>query len=206
MNITFKSFIVAVSLPLILAGCGTTPASKFYLLSAEAGHFPSGSSPSLGVGPIEIPEYLNRNALVYNREGNRLHIANFERWAEPLDSSISRVIRLNLASLLDTQNVQSFPWSKSDAPQYGVEVTVLNLDANDQRARLVAEWHIYRAQKNRATILRRVIELDYTMSAGAVTAAEVAPAYSNLLLQLSEIIAAAISEDYASQNTAAANN
>ena len=206
MNTTFKTLIMALTLPLVLAGCGTTPASKFYLLSAESAQLPSGTTPSLGVGPIEIPEYLNRNALVYNREGNRLHIANFERWAEPLDSSISRVIRLNLASLLDTQNVQSFPWSKSDEPEYGIEVTVLNLDANDQRARLIAEWHIYRAHKHRETILRRVIELEQAMPVGAVSAAEVAPAYSQLLLQLSEIIAAAISEDYASQNTAAANN
>jgi len=79
MNTTFKSFIIALALPLILAGCGTTPASKYYLLSAEASGFPQGSTPSLGVGPIEIPEYLNRNALVYGREGNRLHVANFER-------------------------------------------------------------------------------------------------------------------------------
>ena len=194
MNTTLKALILALTL--ILAGCGTTPASKFYLLSAEAAQLPSGSSPSLGVGPIEIPEYLNRNALVYNREGNRLHIANFERWAEPLDSSISRVVRINLASLLDTQNVQSFPWSKSDQPEYGVEVTVLNLDANDHRARLIAEWHIYRTSKHRETILRSVIELEQAMPAGPVSAAEVAPAYSKLLLQLSEKIAAAISEDY----------
>lgn len=205
MNSIMKGFVVAVFLPLLLAGCGTTPASKFYLLSAGTSPFPSGSSPSLGVGPIEIPEYLNRNALVYNREGNRLHIANFERWAEPLDSSIGRVIRINLASLLDTQNVQSYPWSKSDQPEYGVEVTVLNLDANDVRARLIAEWHVYRAQ-GRKTILRRVVELEKPISANPVTAAEVAPAYSNLLLQLSEIIAAAISADYTSGDTAAPNH
>ena len=205
MNNTMKGFIIALALPLLLAGCGTTPASRFYLLSAEAGKFPTGSSPSLGVGPIEIPEYLNRNALVYNREGNRLHIANFERWAEPLDSSINRVIRLNLASLLDTQNVRSFPWSKSDEPEYGIEVTVINLDADDQRARLVAEWHIYKAD-NRETIVRRISKLNYDMPASLVIAEEVASAYSNLLLQLSEIVAAVISENYTNQEAAATNN
>ncbi len=203
MNTFLKGLIIL--LPMLLGACGTTPASTFYLLSAEASGFPQGSTPSLGVGPIEIPEYLNRNALVYSREGNRLHVANFERWAEPLDSSISRVLRLNLASLLDTQNVQSFPWSKSDKPEYSVEVTVLNLDANDEKARLIAEWHIYRAEK-RETILRRVVELQTSIATGPVTAAEVASAYSNLLLQLSEIVATEISRDYASQKTAAADN
>ncbi len=199
MNSMLKIYLAVIVLT--LGGCGTTPPSKYYLLSAEAGQFPSGSTPSLGVGPIEIPEYLNRNALVYNREGNRLHIASFERWAEPLDSSISRVIRLNLASLLNTQDVQTFPWSNSDQPEYGVEVTVLNLNANNTRARLVAEWHMYRGQ-NRETILRRVIELEHPIQGSPITASEVAPAYSNLLLQLSEIIATAISEDQkSSMNT-----
>ena len=201
MNKLLKGLIITLCLPLTLAACGTTPASKFYLLSAQTTTFPTGSTPSLGVGPIEIPEYLNRNALVYNREGNRLHIADFERWAEPLDSSIVRVIRINLASLLDTQDVQSYPWSNNNRPDYGVEVSVLNLDANDTRARLVAEWHIYRA-KNRETILRRVVELEHPIQGSPVTAAEVAPAYSNLLMQLSEVIAAAISEDQeSSKNT-----
>jgi len=205
MNTIVKGFPIILALVLTIVACGTTPASKFYLLSANAGQFPSGATPSLGVGPIEIPEYLNRNSLVYNREGNRLHIASFERWAEPLDSSIGRVIRMNLASLLDTQNVQSYPWSNSDRPDYGIEVTVLNLGASDREARLVAEWHIYRGQ-NRESILRRVVELETPIATSPATAAEVAPAYSNLLLQLSEIIAAAISRDYTSQNTATAIN
>ena len=196
MITTFKGFIVAVSLPLILAACGTTPASKYYLLSTEATRIPTGSSPSLGVGPIEIPEYLNRNALVYNREGNRLHIANFERWAEPLDSSIGRVVSLSLASLLNTEDVQSYPWPKGGRPDYGIQVRVLNLDANDERARLVAEWHIYKP-RTKESVLRKISELNYPMPEGAVTANEVAPAYSQLLHQLSEAIAEVISADRA---------
>jgi uncharacterized lipoprotein YmbA len=200
MNSILKGIIITVILPIALLGCGTTPASKYYLLSAEASSFPDGASPSVGVGPIEIPEYLNRNALIYSREGNRLHIANFERWAEPLDSSIGRVVRLNLASLLNTQNTQAYPWSENERPEYAVEVTVINMDANDQQARLIAEWHIY-TPVNRETIARKISNLEYDMPAGPATAAEVAPAYSKLLLQLSEIIAAAISEDIAAALT-----
>jgi uncharacterized lipoprotein YmbA len=200
MNRTLKSLIVAVIMPIALLGCGTTPASKYYLLSAEASSFPEGASPSLGVGPIEIPEYLNRNALIYSREGNRLHIANFERWAEPLDSSIGRVVRLNLASLLNTQNIQVYPWSDSERPEYALEVNVINMDANDEQARLVAEWRIY-TPKSRETIARKISNLSYNMPAGPATAAEVAPAYSKLLLQLSEIIAAEISENMAAALT-----
>ncbi len=186
--------LLALTLSLALAGCGTSPASNYYLLSSDTGQTPSGSTPSIGVGPVKIPEYLNRNAFIYNREGNRLHIASFERWAEPMDSGISRVVSLNLASLLDTQDVQGYPWPRSERPEYAVEISLLSLDASDRKASLVAEWRLHRPQSNE-TIIRRISKLDYDMPPGPVTAAEIAPAYSNLLHQLSEIIAAAISAD-----------
>jgi len=191
MNIV-KAIVVSLSLPLILAACGTTPNSKYYLLSAEVTEFPTKPSPSLGVGPIKIPEYLNRNSLIYKREGNRLHIAHFERWAEPLDYSIERVVRLNLASILDTGNVQGYPWSNNERPDYAVAITVINLDVNDEQARLIVEWQIRRPAADE-TLIRKINALQTKIPKGPVTAAEVAPAYINLFLQLSEIIAGEIS-------------
>ena len=191
MNIA-RVLLILLALPLAVASCGTTPASKYYLLSADVTEFPTDSSPSLGVGPVEIPEYLNRNSLIYNREGNRLHIASFERWAEPLDSSVERVVRLNLASMLNTGNVQGYPWPNNERPDYAVAINVLNLDANDHRASLVVEWQIRRLEAEK-TLLRRISALETDIEEGPVTAAEVAPAYSNLFFQLSTIIAREIS-------------
>jgi len=192
MNIV-RVLLISLALPLAVVSCGTTPASKYYLLSADVTEFPTNSSPSLGIGPIEIPEYLNRNSLIYNREGNRLHVASFERWAEPLDNNVERVIRLNLASMLNTGNVQGYPWPNNERPDYAVAVTILNLDANSERAKLVVEWQV-RRPSTKETIIRRMSSLQTNMPGGPVTAAEVAPAYSNLLFQLSEIIAGEISD------------
>lgn len=203
MNKLYKTLIIALSFPLILLGCGTTPASKYYLLSAQAPQIPSGTSPSVGVGPIEIPEYLNRHAMIYNRDGNRLHIASFERWAEPLDGSILRVLRLNLASTLNTQDVQAFPWNKSSRPEYGVAVTILNLDANNESAELVVEWQLSRPQSEE-TLMRRIDKLQYDVPAETVNATEVAAAYSALFYQLSNKIAAEITAHIASSSDAPA--
>jgi uncharacterized lipoprotein YmbA len=203
MNKRYRTLIIALSLPLILLGCGSTPASKYYLLSAQATQTPSGTSPSVGVGPIEIPEYLNRHAMVYNRDGNRLHIASSERWAESLDSSILRVVRVNLASILNTQDVLAYPWIKSSRPEYGVAVTILNLDANDESAKLVVEWHLSRPQSEEA-LMRRIDKLQLDLPAGEVNATEVAAAYSELLYQLSSKIAAEITADIANNSDTAA--
>ena len=187
--------LATLALIFLLAGCGTTPPNNYYLLSARgAGHAPVNQSPSLGIGPIEIPEYLNRNGLVYNRDGNQLYIASYERWAEPVANGVERVISLNLAGMLDTENVQSFPWYRSEQPDYGVQVTLMSLDANDTQATLIAEWVLTRPG-SRQVLSRRISRLFHDMPVGTVSAAQIAPAYSELLFQLSEIIAAKISAE-----------
>jgi uncharacterized lipoprotein YmbA len=195
MNSLLNRLLTISVISLLLASCGTTPPNSYYLLSANsAGQTPSKQSPSLGIGPIEIPEYLNRNGLVYNREGNRLHIANYERWAEPMGNGVERVMGLNLASLLNTENVQAFPWYRSEEPDYGIQVTVILLDADDDRATLIAEWVIQKPNSGEF-LTRRISQLYHDMPAGEVSPSQIAPAYSQLLNQLSEVIAAAISED-----------
>ena len=91
------NYSILLLLPLLLSACLSTPPSHYYLLSAHDGDQPTGVNPSVGIGPISLPEYLNRNSMVYRREDNQLQIAGYERWAEPLTDGILRVIGLNLA-------------------------------------------------------------------------------------------------------------
>ena len=186
------------ALLLTLAACGTTPKNNYYLLTAADAAPPGGHTPSLGIGPIEIPEYLNRNGLVYNRNGNQLRIANYERWAEPLANGVERVISLNLAHLLNTENVQAFPWPRSQEPDYSVQITIISLDADDKAAKLVAEWMILKAGQTPLSG-RKISQLSVQIPGGSVTPQQIAPAYSDLLHQLSELIAAKITADGARQ-------
>jgi uncharacterized lipoprotein YmbA len=184
----------ALALLLVLAGCGSTPPSNYYLLSPLATPAPAGESPALGVGPVEIAEYLDRNGLVYLGGSNRLHVAGDERWAEPLEDGVRRVLGLNLASLLDTQNLSYFPWPAAHAPDYAVRVNVLALDSDDRQATLVAEWLLYRPA-TRESVAHRMSRLHRPLAEGRWRAEQVAPAYSELLYQLSRLIAAAIDAD-----------
>jgi uncharacterized protein len=186
--------LLALALVLLLTGCGTTTPTNYYLLSAPEGDQPGSQSPALGIGPIEIPEYLNRHGLVYNRQGNQLQIANYERWAEPLADGVERVVGLNLASLLNTGNVQSFPWHRSSPPEYGVRVAVLQLDAGDSGATLIAEWEL-RKPGNNTLLIRRITRLHEPGAAGQMSPEQIAPLYSNLFYQLSETIAQHIRTD-----------
>ena len=178
-----------LALLVFLAGCGTTPQSDYYILSAPVSALPTGNEPTLGIGPIFIPEYLNRNSMVYLAGDNELEIASFERWAEPIGDGVQRVLAVNLATMLDTQNVTAFPWSRSHSPDYAVRLQIVGLDADSTRASLMAEWVLLSGADPGGEITRRLSRMEIPLANAAVAAA-----YSTLLHQLSEEIAAAIRE------------
>lgn len=178
---------------LLAAACGSTPQSNYYLLDALAE--PSGASngPAIGIGPIVTAEYLNRDNMVMQRQDGGLEIATFERWAEPLDDGMKRVISLNMAALLDTGSVQVFPWRRDDKPDYAVQVNVLQLDSRSGSASLIAEWVVTDVEDNRSVkrqLSRLQLPLDSSQMYGQLPGV-----YSRLLLQLSEQIAASIEAD-----------
>lgn len=197
MNSTLlKHLAVITSMAVLLAACGSSPRNNHYVLTSEVGQPPTGDTPSLGIGPIHIPEYLNRNALVFSEKGNQLEVSSTQKWAEPLESGIQRVMAINLAVSLDTQNIRYFPWEPKRTPDYGVSISVLKLDANDDRATLAAEWRLYQPD-SRETVARRITSLHLPLPDGPLLPEQIAPAYSELLGQLSQQISQAITTDLA---------
>jgi len=97
---------VLLALTCLLQGCISfgqpSPETEYYLLTAEA-EVPANIASSaqkqlLSVGPVLIPEFLDRSQIV-TRSGSRAQIADQQRWAEPLDSSVLRVVSENLERL-----------------------------------------------------------------------------------------------------------
>ena len=53
----------------------------------------------IGVGPIEIPSYLDRPQIITRMRLHELMLNEHALWAEPLDKALARVIALNLGAL-----------------------------------------------------------------------------------------------------------
>ena len=139
-------FLIGASL---LAGCvlTTAPVSYYQLsplniarntpVSAEAGTM------VFGIGPVRLPEYLDRPQLVTRMTPNRLHLSDSHRWAEPLGENIPRVVGENLAALLGTDRILLHPWPVSRTTDYQIMVQVLHFEnESDGAARLVALWSV----------------------------------------------------------------
>ncbi len=84
----------------LLGACQSSPRKNFYLLTAEPVAAPSSTTIDtlIGVGPIEVAEYLNRLHMVYEVKDGSLVVADNAHWAEPLNEGIARVIGLNLTA------------------------------------------------------------------------------------------------------------
>jgi len=133
---------------LLSAGCAsTTPVSYYQLSALDVALTPQASAEAgkmvLGIGPVRLPEYLDRPQLVTRLTPNRLQLADSHRWAEPLGENISRVMGENLAALLGTDRILLHPWPASRGTDYQLLVEVLHFEnESDGAARLVALWSV----------------------------------------------------------------
>jgi uncharacterized protein len=98
---------------------------------------------SLGIAPIQLPGYLDRQEIVTRVAANRLDIGARDRWAEPLDENFTRVLTQDLSILLRTDKVVAFPWPIDKGPHYRVNIQVLRFESTSApEAELSARWAI----------------------------------------------------------------
>ncbi len=133
-------------------GSGTRDGPRLFLLSSVADLDPVGQrrpatdSRGVVVGPVTVPEMLNRPQLVTRPAPNRVEALEGAQWAEPLGENISRVLAENLSVLLGTENVYRFPWDPAGPASVHVAVDVVRFDASPGgTARLEARWTAFRA-------------------------------------------------------------
>ena len=139
-----------VMVSLLLGGCGLSRSPKFYILSpvnspGAAGKQAVLSEPTVavGIGPVEIPDYLDRPQIVTRTAQNGLEVAQFHRWGGLLKPDVARVLIENLSALLADQ-VAVVPWRRGVPLQHRVAVDVTRFDAMPgDSVWLKAQWTIF---------------------------------------------------------------
>ena len=130
-----------------LEACTSTP-SRFYLLNSLSTSEPMAvpaapQGPVIGVGPITLPKYLDRPQIVTRASRNQLTLGEFDRWAEPLQDNVSRVLAENLARLIPTDHILLNPGPRSTPVDYQVTVEVRQFDGGlGGESTLLARWSI----------------------------------------------------------------
>lgn len=139
-----SALVAAVLAAATLAGCGNPLKERFFTLSSGAAREGTGTAAaySVAVGPVSVPELVDRPQLVLRVSANEVMIAEQARWAEPLKSEIPRVIAGNLAQLLNAR-VSAFPQNTGGDADYRVTVDVQRFDSKlGDAATVEALWTV----------------------------------------------------------------
>jgi len=196
-NILRVCFLV-ISACVVASGCGGSQPSRFYLIhSVTAGDILPGQTAcrpdlSLGIGPVSLPEYLDRPQIVTRTSRNQLVLAEFDRWAEPLSDSFTRVLAENLSTMLGTDRVFIYPWPRSTEMDCQVAVEVSHFEGFPEgRALLSAWWTIY-GDNGKTVLMRKQSEIAEPVGSGSHE--DLVAAQSRVLAAFSREIALAIKE------------
>lgn len=165
--------ILFAAMSLFLAGCLssiTAPQpdrTRFYALTAQT---VSDGSPSslgdmvLGVGPVRLPGYLDREELVTRVAQNRFDVSQNDRWIEPFDDSVNRVLAQDLYALLNSESIVRYPWPSSRKITHQLEVDILRFEPTSaNEVQLAAHWVIVDAGTkqpltSKTTVIKRPIQ------------------------------------------------
>jgi uncharacterized lipoprotein YmbA len=142
------------------AGCSWQSAPvHFYVLDGArrptetAPSTPPGHGPTLGVGPVTLPRYLERTNIVTRRD-TELEVAEYDRWGEPLSESVPRAIATDLATLLGTERILMFPWAVGQIVDHQVVIEVLRFEGTSGGdVVLEARWRVL-GQDRQEVLLR----------------------------------------------------
>jgi len=156
--------ISSVCFALALSGCISVPNSttpRFYALQAVEANLVSKkvnitSDVLIGIGPVKIPQYLDRPQIVTRGKEKMLEFAQFDRWGEALDQGVASLLREDLTVILPGAKFISYPWNSFLPVTYQVTVEIVQLDSElDKDLFLVVQWMVLDAQNAKTMIIKR---------------------------------------------------
>jgi uncharacterized protein len=186
----------------VAAGCASSPASRFYALSTLENPQPALSDSSqtgriiVAVGPVAIPDYMDRPQIVTRTGRNEAVVNDFDRWAGSLEDDISRVLTENLSASLPVELFRVVRWAPSVQAhlqiEYRVTIDVMRIELFPAGpVSLRAQWTVVN-EETKSLVMAREANIGET--AGGRDFAGMIAAFSRTLATLSRDIAGAIRE------------
>lgn len=142
-----KSLVLLLALSLsgcsFMTGAPGAGANRYYVLTEATDLNEIARLPNLrlGVGPIQLPDYLDRLSIASRKDSNRVIYADNERWAESLGGNVQRILAADLSVLLFTERIAQFPWYRTSSPDRRIAIDIQRFEVDPQgKVRLWARW------------------------------------------------------------------
>ena len=130
-------------------GCFGSKPTRFYMLStvepAAATPVSSRGDPRVvALGPVSIPDYVDRPQIVLRENANQVQISSFDNWAGSLSDMVGRVLLEDLSRQLPDDHVVAFPQGGAAVFDYRVSVQLSRFDVSTAgEAVVTASWRVW---------------------------------------------------------------
>lgn len=181
-------------------GCSHAPRVTYY--SFESTVRPATSTtpsavakneqPSVSIESVTLPELVDRLQLVQRISATQVNILEFHRWAEPLKSSISRVLADNLSQQLESDRVSVYPQNAGSDAAYRVFVDFDRFEYDGSTVTLDAQWSI----RSGATARLKPGRVQSQVPTGGGNYEAAIAAYGRALAVVSNAVAQALQEEW----------
>jgi uncharacterized lipoprotein YmbA len=119
---------------LVLAGCASSPKEHFYTLSVAPSFSVDKSNTTqaqynVAVGPVKVPEIVDRPQFVIRQGGNRVELVEQHRWAQSLNAEIAMALAQDLVQQLPQARVSLFNDYAARKPDCRVMMDIERFDA-----------------------------------------------------------------------------
>jgi|GEM_PF-218728 len=177
----------------LLVGCANSPEPRYYTLgipAAVAGQDAGRKvSRNISIGPISIPEVVDRPQFVLQAGPNRVAMLEQHRWAQPLKSEISRVIAASLMQQVSGAWVTDYRNGAGQNIDFRVSIDVQRFESRPGEDVMIEALWVVRpngngeAKKGKSVVREALTGNDYEALAAA---------HGRALVAISQDIAAAI--------------
>jgi len=176
---------------LFSGGCATIGDSRHYLMSPV----PPAAVPAaardihLGIGPVSLPDHLERPNIVSRESSSRVLIAAEHKWAAPLDAHVAGVMAENLRLRLGSDAIPVYPWPPATRVELQLAMEVHELIAQGNQVRLAVRWRLL--DRPAAARVDRLTRIEEPAGAGYDAMVD---AMARAMGRLADEIAAAVAE------------
>lgn len=180
-------------LAIVIASLGAckSPSASFYTLSPDHALVSGGAArPIVAViGPVTIPEVVDRPQIVTRVANNEVVVNEFARWAEPLNNDIGRVIAADLSVLLNSPQISVFDATRDPLNVWRVRIDVMRFESVPAREVTVEVLWVVRPPGKGRPIMGRSIAREIVSGPGFEP---LVAAHDHALASVSRDIAAAV--------------
>ena len=135
---------LALAALFLSAGCAGVSGPRYYMMSPVAPADPALRTDvtALGVGPLKLSDYLERQNIVTRESSSRIQVSPDHKWVAPLDTHFAELLATNLGQRLNLTAIPVYPWPPGTRVQYQLTAEISRFIHYGDKVYLDVSWRL----------------------------------------------------------------